>query len=267
MTTLTRGPLPARVYWRRRIVVLGTALALVVGIAQLLGRGSDGSSGPDDSARLAGAPTRSATPSPDTTSATSPAATRTARPTKPTPTPSPTLAAPSGPCDDADIAVTPAVARAVAGPRHGVDLVLRLRTITAEACTWTVSPRTLTLKITSGRDAIWSSRDCPRALPATQVTVRRAADTTVPMHWNARRSDEGCPARTDWALPGWYHVKVAALGGEPADVQFELLAPTAPQVTITPSPKQQGKASASASPKATRKPKPSQQASPQPGER
>lgn len=250
MTTLTRGPLPARVYWRRRLVVLGLALALVVGVAQLLGRGSDGSSGPEgEAARLAGAPTTSATTSPTAPGATgTPDAQASAKPRRkrskapsPTPTPTPTLAAPSGPCEDSDVAVTPEVTSAVAGPDHGVDIALHLRTITTEACTWTVSRQTLTMRITSGDDAIWSSRECPRALPVAQVTVRRAVTTTVAMHWNARRSDEDCPARTDWALPGWYHVTVAALGGEPADAQFELLAPTAPQVTVTPSPKQKAK--------------------------
>ena len=33
------------------------------------------------------------------------------------------------------------------------------------------------------------------------------------------------PTRTDWALPGFYHVEAAALGGEPTDVQFELVDP------------------------------------------
>ena len=45
MRRLTRGPLPARVYWRRRLVLLGVGLVLVVGIGRLLGGGSDGAVG------------------------------------------------------------------------------------------------------------------------------------------------------------------------------------------------------------------------------
>ena len=54
--------------------------------------------------------------------------------------------------------------------------------------------------------------------------------------WNSRRSDEECSDRTAWALPGFYHVRAAALGGEPTDVQFELLAPTPATVTATADP-------------------------------
>jgi hypothetical protein len=39
-------------------------------------------------------------------------------------------------------------------------------------------------------------------------------------------------------MPGWYHVTVSALGGEPSDVQFELDTPTPVTVTKTAKPKQ-----------------------------
>ena len=42
---------------------------------------------------------------------------------------------------------------------------------------------------------------------------------------------------TTWALPGWYHVAVAALAGEPSDVQFELEKPEPKVVTETVPPK------------------------------
>jgi hypothetical protein len=148
----------------------------------------------------------------------------------------PVLVEPDGPCEDRDIAVTPEVKRPVAGPRGSVFVVLRLRTLEAEACTWRVSRDTLTLKISSGKDDIWSSRECPRAIPAREVVVRSAVSTTVGVTWNGRRSDEDCSRLTEWALPGYYHVTVAALAGEPADEQFELKAPTGPVDTTTPSP-------------------------------
>ena len=45
MTTVTRprGPLPARVYWTRRLLLVVVAFALVFGIAHLLGSGGSGS--------------------------------------------------------------------------------------------------------------------------------------------------------------------------------------------------------------------------------
>ena len=51
MSGLTRGPLPARTYWIRRAMVLGTAVLLVFGIARALGAGSDASSSPEAQAQ------------------------------------------------------------------------------------------------------------------------------------------------------------------------------------------------------------------------
>ena len=73
MPALTRGPLPARVYWVRRMLVLGTALLLMFGIARLLGNGSDGSSGADRAAQVAADTSASSSPTfsdPTTPSAT-----------------------------------------------------------------------------------------------------------------------------------------------------------------------------------------------------
>lgn len=252
---LTRGPLPARVYWRRRLAMLGVALLLVVGIARLLGAGSDGSSDDSGSADLADAPVSSSTASPSASG--SPEASRSGgarkngkngknaegaqagatTPTAPT-TSAPVLAEPDGPCVDGDVAVTPEVGEAIAGPRYGVTLTLQLRTITDEACTWKVSPLTLSVKITSGDDDIWSSRECPRVLPSQPVTVRNTESTTVSFTWNAKRSDEDCSRLTEYAMPGWYHVTAAALGGEPSELQFELLAPQPAVVTQTADPQQ-----------------------------
>lgn len=228
---MTRGPLPARVYWVRRLMVLGTAVLLVVAIGRLLGEGSDASSSGDD-----GATTVAADTSPSTTY-TEPVGTPTPRKQKtPTLDPTPTLAVPVGECDGTDVAVTPEVTQAVAG--RDVTIVLQLRTLEAEACTWAVGPRALTLDITSGKDDIWTSRDCPGRIPKEPVVVRQAVTSTIEVVWNSRRSDEDCTRLTSWAMPGWYHVSAAALGGEPSDLQFQLTTPTAATITRTATPKQ-----------------------------
>ncbi|HET8961843.1 hypothetical protein [Nocardioides sp.] len=232
MSGLTRGPLSPRVYWTRRVMVLGTAVLLVFGIARALGAGSDASSEPEAEAQAtqAAAVATTTLALPDN----SPGATGKAgrgegrREVVP-------LAMPEGPCDDEDVAVTPTVDRPVAG--RDVRIVLELRTIVSEACTWEVSPGSLTLKITSGDDEIWTSRHCPRAVPHEQVTLRRAESTRVEVVWDARRSDEECSNLTPWALPGWYHVAAAALAGEPSDLQFQLERPEGEHVTKTVEPK------------------------------
>jgi hypothetical protein len=233
MSGLTRGPLPARTYWTRRVMVLGTAVLLVFGMARVLGAGSDASSRPEareQARQVAAVPTTTlAVPEPSPT-ATESGNRRSDKKKEVAP-----LAEPEGTCEDEDVAVTPTIEHPVAG--RDVRIVLELRTIVSEACTWEVSPETLTLKITSGDDEIWTSRHCPRAVRNEEVTLRREDTTRVAVTWDARRSDEECSRLTKWALPGWYHVAAAALAGEPSDLQFELQRPEREHVTKTVEPK------------------------------
>jgi hypothetical protein len=227
-------------------MVLGTAVLLVIAIGRLLGDGSDASSEPDRATQVAADSSPSASDDTDPIPPT-PRKTRTTK----TPDPTPTLAVPVGECADSDIAVTPLVKDAVAG--RDVRIVLQLRTLETPACTWSVGPGALTMDITSGKDDIWSSRQCPGAIPKEPVVVRQAVTSKVDVIWpETRRSDDGCTKLAGWAMPGWYHVTVSALGGEPADLQFQLRTPIAATVTETVQPTQSP--SGSPSSKATRKP-------------
>lgn len=245
-TVRPRGPLPPRVYWTRRLLVLGVPLLLVVVLARVLGGSADGTDEPADRATQAGAQT-SETPTP-----TGPVAGPTAPPaqgggkgkgkgkaqTATEPPPEPVLPEPTGPCEDADVVATPVLTQVAGG--SDVAIPLNLRTRLTAACTWQVSPDTLAVTITSGDDHIWSSRECPAAIPVQDVVVRQATDTPVVVVWHARRSDETCSKFSEWAQLGFYHVQAAALGGEATDVQFELVAPAAPVVTKTVEPEPQG---------------------------
>jgi hypothetical protein len=231
MTGTTRGRQPARVYWVRRLMVLGIAMLLVVGIARLLGGSSDGSSGTDRAAQVA-----------DTSSARTNGPSRTGgshhkrhhrTPSSATYSP---VAMPSGPCADNDVAITPSVPHPIAG--RDISLVLDISTVTSPACDWKLSGKSLALKITSGADLIWTTVQCARVIPAKELVLRNSDVTRVRLTWNARRSEPGCPRVSDWALPGTYHLHVAALAGQPQDVPFVLEAPTPAEVTRTAHPHQ-----------------------------
>jgi hypothetical protein len=251
MPALTRGPLPARVYWVRRLMILGTAALLVFALARMLVDSSDASSSPGkgDAARLSADASSSSAPSQDTTLSLtpSPSATPQSTPSAATTSAAPVLVPPVGTCQGSDIAVTPQVPNAVAG--RDVTVVLQLRTLSTPACTWRMSPDALAVAVTSGADAIWNSRACRRAIPQQDIVVRKDVTTEVGIVWRqAKRSDETCSARTTWALPGWYHVSAAVLGGEPSDLQFELMTPTAATITVTATPKQRPTKKPAASP-------------------
>jgi hypothetical protein len=236
MARMTRGRLPARVYWVRRLMVLGIAGLLVVGVAKVLGGSSDASSGAD-TARDVAATSRSTgevvTPTPSDSS--SPAAGtvrhhhrhRADDPKTP-------VAVPSGPCAASDVAITPSVPRPVAG--RDIALVLDVSSLDTPACTWSLSAKTMALKITSGSDLIWTTLQCARAIPTRDLVLRQSQPTRVRLTWDAQRSEPGCPRRSEWALPGTYHLQVAALAGRPQSVTFLLTAPTPAQVTRTAHP-------------------------------
>jgi hypothetical protein len=210
------------------MLVLGVALALVFGIARLLGGAGAGSA---PAARPVGA-----VASPSATSPTAPVSpTRTAG-TSAQASPTPTaLATPSGPCASSDIVVTPSV-RGVAYAGKPVVFAMALTTKVSPACDWDVTAESLAVRITSGTDRVWSTQDCVGAIPRQSVVVRKDQPASVTVVWNGQRSDAECTRTPPWAEPGYYHVVAAAFGADPTDVQFPLLPPVRPTVTATPTP-------------------------------
>jgi hypothetical protein len=226
--------------------VLAVPILLVVVLARVLGGSSDGKEAAGGTATQAGAKVEASTvPSAGPTAGEK---VRTGKgkkgkkgkeelPVETTP-PAPVLPEPTGPCADSDIVATPAITSAPGG--SDVAITINLRTKFAEACTWQASPETMTVTITSGDDYIWSTRECPVGIPPQDVVIRQAVDAPVVVTWSAKRSDETCSDRTQFAFPGFYHVQAAALGGEATDVQFELVAPQPGVITKTAEPQQQG---------------------------
>lgn len=217
--------------------MLSVAAALVVGIAQLLGFSSD-EPGVGVSASTVGSGTVPGPPvaTSDARARAERSARREAKQREPrrkrtrTPLPEPT-----GPCEVSDVVVTPEV---VGAAHAGSPVTIRLDVTTVEtpACTYRVSPGTVAVKLVSGTDRIWSSQDCPAAVPEVDVIARQEVPGVAEVQWHGQRSDSRCTRTTPWALAGWYHVQAAALGAEPASVQFELLPAVAPTITPEPEP-------------------------------
>lgn len=217
MSGMTRGRLPARVYWVRRLMVLGILTLVVVGVTRMVGGGGGGSAGSGaDRAQQVSDKTSSQT---GTSTAQSPHHGK-----KKTDDTTPTRVVPSGPCAASDIAITPSVPHPVGGA--AITVVLDVSSVSTPACSWSLSPRSLAMKITSGADLIWTTAQCSRSIPTRALVVRQDTPTRVKLTWDARRSEPGCPVQTQWALPGTYHVEVAALGGQPQEAAFLLTAPS-----------------------------------------
>lgn len=146
------------------------------------------------------------------------------------------LPTPTGRCSDDDVNVSATIGKAEA--TRPVWIALSIKTNVQTACLWQLNHRAVQVQVTSGSDRIWSTLDCTKAVPSRLLTLRRDTPVKVGIKWSSARSDDSCSNHTRWALPGYYHAQVAALGGEPTDLQFRLTkpAPAPPKPKVTTSP-------------------------------
>lgn len=201
MSTILRptGPQPPRVYWIRRLAVLGALVLVTVLLWSILSPGGEG--GEEDSA---GDPAETGDVGEEPPADADPGAGRT--------------------CTAADLQL--ALATDAQSYVAGLQPVLTL-TITnvgATSCTVDAGPASRELLITSGTDRVWSSRDCAAdAAEELLLLSPGTASAPIAVTWPVIRSAEGCteglptPGR-----PGTYHVVATLLGAESEDVTFTL---------------------------------------------
>jgi len=214
--------LPARVYWFRRLLVLGIAVALVWGVTALVGGGDD--------AKQAAATQDSPEPEPTTTT--------------PPPTSPPTrgghqyadgrprvvstgLADAQGGCLPEDVRVVPAVARGATG---GEDVTVQLSLATAGStpCRIEVDAELLLLQVSTGGSPVWNTEQCPGAVPERTVVLRPGWTSALDVVWPGIYGDKGCTGTTKDAPPGSYAVEAAVYEGEPSRADFDLAAALPP---------------------------------------
>ncbi len=232
-----KGPLPPRVYWVRRALVLGVPIVLVGVLAQVLSGDADPSARTaEGTVQLASEGQSGPQPTSEVVGPTAPAGKKGKKKNKPSPPPTPVLAEPTGPCEVSDVRITPSVPNPITA--DGLQIDFAVTSVTSPACTWSFTPETVSIAITSGSDDIWFSRHCSALVPTSEVVARPETPGVVSMMWNLRRSDEECSRNTEWVRLGYYHVSASPLGGEPTSVQFQLTRPPAEVVTktVTPTP-------------------------------
>jgi hypothetical protein len=158
------GPQPNKVYWRRRLVVLIGALAVILIIVLIVARPGGG--------KPTGANTN--TNSPHTATANAPACV---------------------PADVKIVAVTDALSYA-----PGVDPQLSL-TITntgAADCSFQDGSDKQVYEITSGTEKIWSSKDCQTGAEAATTTLKPNTPVkSTPFAWDRTRSNPAACSATN----------------------------------------------------------------------
>lgn len=239
--TQPRGPLPSRVYWTRRVLVLLVVLALLWGVGRLLGgkaTGESAGSASDTAAPVRAVPKAPTSPTGSLLSTTDPGpptAAATPRRVRSSSGENTRPATPEGTCADSDVLVTPLVKEAHVG--QPIEIVLLLSTVEAEACLWEVHPDSVVLRITQTGDPVWSSQHCPGLIPVEEVVPRRTKADRVVVPWDGTLSAPGCTAPAGWAYPGEYAVAAVARGAvTPVETEFTLEKAVPATVTASPTP-------------------------------
>ena len=87
----------------------------------------------------------------------------------------------------------------------------------AHTCLASVTSKNFELKIFSGKDRIWSSRDCAKTLAAFDKKLATRAEVAWKMTWNGERSVKGkeCKRGTDTPAAGTYWATAQLAGAKP----------------------------------------------------
>jgi hypothetical protein len=92
-----------------------------------------------------------------------------------------------------------------------------------KACVVGVNSKSFELKIYSGTDRVWSSRDCARLVPTIRRIVKPEQDLAWTMTWNGKRSRQGasCATRPESPRAGYYYATAQLDGVDP--VQYLMI--------------------------------------------
>jgi hypothetical protein len=236
------GPEPAQTYWKRRLVVIGIAVVVLAVAGALIANGTSSGSAvqanpsppppvvstvvtgtptptPSAGARASAAGTpATATPSASAaaTSSASPSATASAKP-KPskTPTPEPVVCAVN--------TLRPTLTgKQQLKPKERSTFTLSLINGSGQTCTTTVNRDNFELRIYSGSDRIWSTKDCATIVKPMRRTLKAEQALEWKVVWNGLRSRSGCQPRPEIPRPGTYYATAQLTGAEPVQLLMTL---------------------------------------------
>jgi hypothetical protein len=191
---LTVGPLPPAVYWRRRALVLGAVLVLVLFLVAMCGgSGKSNTAGTHPTASVTStSPTPATTPSVQPPIVGAPGGASGA-PSSPAATASPTVAASaSEQCADAEIQLTPSVQK-ISGGTYPYQLNLVIRNVSARSCKRDIGsgPQEMHILNASGQ-TVWSSDYC-QSNPGSDVrTFDPNIEAKFQLGWDGNSYGPGC---------------------------------------------------------------------------
>ncbi|WP_378145079.1 hypothetical protein ACFJGV_16405 [Cnuibacter sp. UC19_7] len=223
MSTLRNpvGPLPKKVYLRRRLTVLAVLIALIAIVVLVIVRPGSGDGPP----AAAGTPTPAPSAAAEDQSAAEAAAAAdhaTAAPTdadaSPSASPSPAVVEASSPvaCDPSMLTITPITDSSSYSDGAQPQLSFSMTNTGSVSCTINAGTSQQKYTITSGSDTYWTSTDCQVGPSDTMALLEPGQTvTSAPFAWDRTRSTpETCGIAREAVPAGGasYHVHVDVAG-------------------------------------------------------
>lgn len=206
MSTGQGSPRPSAAVYRRRRLVVGVGALLVLalliwGVSSIIGAITKGP-GKDQ-------PPAAATQSSPATSAAASSA-------------SPAGVNPDGSCPAGAVKVTASTDQPSYASGTKPVLIMTLRNTLSEPCTTNVGTKEQEFLVTSGKDRIFSTKDCQKDAVDTEFTLEPGKDEQAKFTWNRARSLAKCAAIDSTPRGGTYTLQVNLGKTESEPVQFVL---------------------------------------------
>lgn len=215
------GPQPPTVYWRRRLVLLGSIALLIILLAltvKTVTAKSDGST--------AAAGTGTNTTSPSTTHVTSPSHTsRSPSSTSTSPSSSPrtsSSAAAPLPCAAKDLSLQAVAAKSSYQVGDQPVLELQVTNTGSKPCVQDLADRQVELRVYNGESRVWGSHDC-QVQPGTNERVLAVnTPVRVAVTWSGLTSQPRCAGTRQRVGAGTYTLYAELSGHTGKATQFTI---------------------------------------------
>ena len=221
-----RQRFPQAVYWRRRLVALLIAMAVLSLITWAFFGALGLSAGPSPTSAPGGTSHGQAAPGVSGPGGAGQAGATSSNTQSPKASPAAQRAGAGGrarPCSRGDVVLSLLASQpAYASPRlpqFSIDVVGTGQ----PTCTFNVGARYVALVIRFGSARVWGSADCPRGSGSLVVDLQRGVPATLPITWNRHTSSPGCTRPSRGMPAGLYSATVTDDRVDSNSVTFRLV--------------------------------------------
>lgn len=214
------GSQPPSIYWRRRIIVLGSVALLVVLIV-LTVRAVTSGSGNAVGAGSNSATDRSSTPRPAPTTASTKAPTK-ASSERPSPTRSGSSSTPVARCQAKSLAVIAVVAKSTYRVGDEPMVELQVTNTGTQPCVQDLADKQIELKVYNGESRVWGSHDCEIKAGTDDRTLGANRPVRVSITWSGLTSQPSCAGTRQRVGAGTYTLYAVLSGKTGKAAQFSI---------------------------------------------